>query len=214
MYQLTEKGKEKIGEFLKECRRKREFLLNTGRDTAKKTIFPREEDILYDINSGNHFETNVWNIGDRYYSSKWHITDHYTGVIILKDIEDFESIPFVSEDPECKRMANVLFNMSLDMDFDASADSYKKELNSLEEQIQGVKNSSLYYVLMDIVENNYSGMENSNDETKLPDEEDILSDIALFIDKDGEYLNSWGITDYANSNPLCLKENIDFVKNE
>ena len=36
MYQLTEKGKEKIGEFLKECRRKREFLLNTGRDTAKK----------------------------------------------------------------------------------------------------------------------------------------------------------------------------------
>lgn len=161
MYQLTEKGKEKIGGFLKECRRKREFLLNTGRDTAKKTIFPREEDILYDINSGNHFETNVWNIGDRYYSSKWHITDHYTGVIILKDIEDFESIPFVSEDPECKRMANVLFNMSLDMDFDASADSYKKELNSLEEQIQGVKNSSLYYVLMDIVENNYSGMENS-----------------------------------------------------
>ena len=46
MYQLTEKGKEKIGEFLKECRRKREFLLNTGRDTATKTIFPREEDIL------------------------------------------------------------------------------------------------------------------------------------------------------------------------
>lgn len=30
-----------------------------------------------------------------------------------------------------------------------------------------------------------------DDETKLPDEEDILSDIALFIDKDGEYLNSW-----------------------
>lgn len=53
-----------------------------------------------------------------------------------------------------------------------------------------------------------------DDETKLPDEEDILSDIALFIDKDGEYFNSWGITDYANSNPLCLKENIDFVKNE
>lgn len=53
-----------------------------------------------------------------------------------------------------------------------------------------------------------------DDETKLPGEEDILSDVALFIDKDGEYLNSWGITDYANSNPLCLKENIDFVKNE
>lgn len=51
-----------------------------------------------------------------------------------------------------------------------------------------------------------------DDETKLPDEEAIVSDIALFIDKNGEYLNSWGITDYANSNPLCLKENIDFVK--
>lgn len=34
-YKLTEKGKEKIGEFLKECQRKREFLLNTGMDTAK-----------------------------------------------------------------------------------------------------------------------------------------------------------------------------------
>lgn len=53
-----------------------------------------------------------------------------------------------------------------------------------------------------------------DDETKLPNEDAIVSDIALFIDKDGEYLNSWGITDYANSNPLCLKENIDFVKNE
>lgn len=53
-----------------------------------------------------------------------------------------------------------------------------------------------------------------NDETTLPDEEAIVSDIALFIDKDGEYLNSWGITDYANSTPLCLKENIDFVKNK
>ena len=51
-----------------------------------------------------------------------------------------------------------------------------------------------------------------DDETKLPNEDAIVSDIALFIDKDGEYLNSWGITDYANSNPLCLKENIDFVK--
>lgn len=60
-YKLTEKGKEKIGEFLKECQRKREFLLNTGMDTAKQTIFPKEEYILNDINSENHFETNVWN---------------------------------------------------------------------------------------------------------------------------------------------------------
>lgn len=167
-YKLTEKGKEKIGEFLKECQRKREFLLNTGMDTAKQTIFPKEEYILNDINSENHFETNVWNIDDRYYSSKWHITDHYTSVIILKDIEDFESIPYVHEDSECKRIANVLFNMSLGMDFDISTarslfniDSYKKELNSLEEQIQALKGSLLYCVLMDIVENNYSGMENS-----------------------------------------------------
>lgn len=53
-----------------------------------------------------------------------------------------------------------------------------------------------------------------DDGTTLPDEEAIVSDISLFIDKNGEYLNSWGITDYANSDPLCLKENIDFVKNE
>ena len=140
-YKLTEKGKEKIGEFLKECQRKREFLLNTGMDTAKQTIFPNEEYILNDINSENHFETNVWNIDDRYYSSKWHITDHYTSVIILKDTEDFDI-----------STAKSLFN------------TYKKELNLLEEQIQALKESNLlllYCVLMDIVENNYSGMENS-----------------------------------------------------
>ena len=42
--------------------------------------------------------------------------------------------------------------------------TYKKELNLLEEQIQALKESNLlllYCVLMDIVENNYSGMENS-----------------------------------------------------
>ncbi|CUP49817.1 Uncharacterised protein [Anaerostipes hadrus] len=160
-YKLTEKGKEKISEFLKECQRKREFLLKVGKDTANTTKLPIEEDILKDIDSEDHFEEDVWYTSDRYYSNEWQITDHYTSVIILKDGEHFDSIPFVGEDPECKRMANVLFNMSLDMDFDTSADSYKKELNSLEEQIQGVKDSSLYYVLMDIVENNYSGMENS-----------------------------------------------------
>lgn len=168
-YKLTEKGKEKIGEFLKECQRKREFLLKVGKDTANTAKLPIEEDILKDIDSEDHFEEDVWYTSDRYYSNEWQITDHYTSVIILKDIEDFESIPFVNEDPECKRMTNVLFNMSLSMYFDISTakslfNTYKKELNLLEEQIQALKESNLlllYCVLMDIVENNYSGMENS-----------------------------------------------------
>lgn len=88
----------------------------------------------------------------------------------------------------------------------------KKDIDTLIDNIYKTKSHDIYkvnpYHLMEYVDSIL------NDETKLPDEEAIVSDIALFIDKDGEYLNSWGITDYANSNPLCLKENIDFVKNE
>lgn len=51
------------------------------------------------------------------------------------------------------------------------------------------------------------------DSTELPTEDDILMDIAHFIDEDGEYCNSWGCTDEYNADyPLYLKQNIHFVE--
>ena len=41
-------------------------------------------------------------------------------------------------------------------------------------------------------------------ETEIPSVEDIISEIETF-EEDGEYYNSWGVTDNYNSDyPLCL----------
>ena len=51
------------------------------------------------------------------------------------------------------------------------------------------------------------------DDTIIPTIEDIECDINDCIDKDGEYYNSWGVTDNYNSDtPLCLTLNEDFVR--
>lgn len=42
------------------------------------------------------------------------------------------------------------------------------------------------------------------DGTTLPDEEAIIQDVEWFIEN-GEYINSWGVTDNYNSDPLCLR---------
>lgn len=52
-------------------------------------------------------------------------------------------------------------------------------------------------------------------ETDLPTIEDIESDIAQFIDEDGDYYNGWGVTDnYDSDYPLGLKLEEDFIKEE
>ncbi len=56
------------------------------------------------------------------------------------------------------------------------------------------------------------GLDTSHEEY-IPTIEDIEDDIGVFIDKDGDYYNYWGITDnYNSSNMLCLKENVDFIE--
>lgn len=53
----------------------------------------------------------------------------------------------------------------------------------------------------------------TNEETKLPTVEDIISDINVFEDEEGEYCNNWGITDEYNSPyPLCLQRNVDYIE--
>ena len=55
---------------------------------------------------------------------------------------------------------------------------------------------------------------NTADETILPSEEDILSDLnrGAGIDEDGDYYNKWGVTDHYDSDaPISLRYGIDFV---
>ncbi|WP_270368267.1 hypothetical protein [Eubacterium ramulus] len=52
------------------------------------------------------------------------------------------------------------------------------------------------------------------EETNLPSEEDILSDLncGVGVDEDGDYYNRWGITDHYDSDtPISLRYGIDFV---
>ncbi|MGO5174559.1 hypothetical protein ACTQ2N_05085 [Ruminococcus sp. LCP21S3_E8] len=51
----------------------------------------------------------------------------------------------------------------------------------------------------------------TEDYTTIPNLYDILSDIEVFVDKDGDYYNCWEITDNVNSELLRLKRGIDFV---
>ena len=52
-YKLTEKGKEKIGEFLKECQRKREFLWTESQKYSRQRDSGMSEYALIGTNSQN-----------------------------------------------------------------------------------------------------------------------------------------------------------------
>lgn len=62
---------------------------------------------------------------------------------------------------EVKRIANILFNMSLGMDYDTFADDYKDDMEMLTESVGNLSkaNDPLFYVLQNIADNN-ADMEN------------------------------------------------------
>lgn len=62
---------------------------------------------------------------------------------------------------EVKRIANILFNMSLGMDYDTFVDDYKEDMEMLTESIGKLakEDDSLFYVLQNIADNN-ADMEN------------------------------------------------------
>lgn len=70
-YILTEKGREKVTWFIKECAAKRKEILDAGIDTADDTNLPTEEAIVSDLNYGEGVDED----GD-YYNS-WGVTDNY-----------------------------------------------------------------------------------------------------------------------------------------
>lgn len=62
---------------------------------------------------------------------------------------------------EGKRIANILFNMSLDMGYDTFADDYKDDMEMLTESVEKLAKEydPLYYVLQNIANDN-TEMEN------------------------------------------------------
>lgn len=60
------------------------------------------------------------------------------------------------ESNEVKRIANILFNMSLDMDYDTFVDDYQEDMEMLTESIGKLakEDDPLYYVLQNIAGNN------------------------------------------------------------
>lgn len=60
------------------------------------------------------------------------------------------------ENNEVKRIANILFNMSLGMEYDTFADDYKDDMEMLTESIGKLSTADdpLYYVLQNIAGNN------------------------------------------------------------
>jgi hypothetical protein len=81
-YKLTIKGAEKVTAFISDCKKQRDELLRSGKDTAENTDLPSVSDIESDLNSF------LVEQGD--YFNKWGITDnHYSRPLILKIGEDF-----------------------------------------------------------------------------------------------------------------------------
>lgn len=75
------------------------------------------------------------------------------------------------KNPESKKIANILFNMHLDMDYDSSVDNYKEEVDILSQSIDKLseEDDSLFYVLQMIA-------------WKHEDEENLL------VDGDGDFV--------------------------
>lgn len=59
-------------------------------------------------------------------------------------------------DNEVKRIGNILFNMSLGMDYDTFVDDYKEDMEMLTESIRKLSKADdpLYYVLQNVAGNN------------------------------------------------------------
>lgn len=60
------------------------------------------------------------------------------------------------ENNEVKRIANILFNMSLGMDYDTFIDDYKEDMEMLTESVGKLSkvDDPLYYVLQNVAGNN------------------------------------------------------------
>ena len=122
-------------------------------------------------------------------------------VLVGRDItidEDGKSIFMVTDD-NFLRMAEFID----EKDLDYVLTSYGKEMVEIFIEECAAKRKEILDAGID-----------TTDETILPSEEDILSDLNCgeYIDEDGFYNNGWGVTDHYDSDaPISLRYGIDFV---
>lgn len=122
-------------------------------------------------------------------------------VLVGRDItidEDGKSIFMVTDD-NFIRMAEFVDEKNLDY----VLTSYGKENVEIFIDECAAKRKEILVAVIDTAE-----------ETNLPSEEDILSDLncGVGVDEDGDYYNGWGVTDHYDSDtPISLRYGIDFV---
>ncbi|MBR9960875.1 hypothetical protein [Anaerostipes sp. Marseille-Q3525] len=74
----------------------------------------------------------------------------------ITECYDIDNVISLINGSEEKRIANILFNMSLDMDYDSSVDDYREDMEMLTESVGKLskEDDPLYYVLQNIAGNN------------------------------------------------------------
>ena len=79
----------------------------------------------------------------------------------ITECYDIDNVISLISGSEEERIANILFNMSLDMDYDTFLDDYKEDMEMLTESVGKLfkTDDPLYYVLHNITDNN-AEMEN------------------------------------------------------
>ncbi len=83
-YVLTDKVKERVSGFIRECEAKRKEILDAKLDTAENTVIPTVSDIEEDILLFGVDE-------DGFYLNCWGVTDHYdSDCLALECGVDFE----------------------------------------------------------------------------------------------------------------------------
>lgn len=79
----------------------------------------------------------------------------------IAECYDIDNIISLISGSEEERIANILFNMSLDMDYDSSVDDYRKDMEMLTKSIGNLStiDDPLFHVLQNIADDN-AEMEN------------------------------------------------------
>jgi hypothetical protein len=92
-----------------------------------------------------------------------HVTPYETSFVwkakcypYITECYDIDNVISLIGGSEEERIANILFNMSLDMDYDSSVDDYRKDMEMLTESVGKLSKTDdpLYYVLQNVAGNN------------------------------------------------------------
>lgn len=150
MYLLTKEGKEKVESYIEKFQQHQSVMISNGIDTVINTKLPTVEEVLDDINSEVFILRDCNDNRQRMYTRNWSITDHFSEEIRLYFDDDFEDASEVLD--ECSRIANIILNMSLGMDYASGIDSYEEDLDLMINEILFLRNkdSRLFHALKSV----------------------------------------------------------------